>query len=66
MHDEGEHGRRTQTESSGGAGDHPLPAPEAPSGPDDEKVAETQDAAVQQLRDDSADLGSPLSEEPPS
>ena len=43
--------QQVQTESSGGAGDHPLPTP--PQDPEgDEKVRERHEEAIREVRED--------------
>ena len=60
MSDESTRVEGTQTESSGGAGAHPLPARDH-EGKEDSTVVEHQEAAVRQVRESSLD---PAREEP--
>ena len=57
MDESDERAEGTQTESSGGAGDHRLPVPDetADGGGEHEKVVERQDEATRSLREDSPD-----------
>ena len=57
MEERDERAEGTQTESSGGAGDHPLPVPDEPGegGGEQQKVVERQEEATTRLREDSPD-----------